>query len=562
MNHTTEEGIVTGGPVAGTDKTGAGPREADGWRRPEAVDRPDRVNRRIAGLGQPPPGHRGPGGGPCESCRLRPATTTVLAHDAAAFRVCGDCAPDDTAAARGVDRPESPPGRPVRACVGTGAGDAMAVTHPPAPGRRPDVGARCGPDPASATGRDPIVPPRLGGRGADIAAPGPGWRSRALCAQTDPELFFPAEGASIRDAKKVCSRCLVRAECLMHALDEGEWDGVWGGLSDQERRRLTRPNHRAAHRPLPRDGGARPQEGEDQMPATTPDMPPTDRLTLLRLLAAGRPLAVAAAAVGLDQPQAAGVARDHGYPDRERLAREADQLTADIDRHHGRPTGTGGERRRPAGRRTAPPGPRDQGAGSRVTHPVTGSARRPTSAGSKHRGRPTGPARAGRPFDATAALLLQGRESDRRSTRALAARIGDQLTDLRDRLTEEDRVRREREQARAEREAERAEALAEVARLEQQLREARARARGARPNPVKQSRVQAIQTGTPDPSPRAAATRERLRYHREFMDRHLTTAAEVRQWCATHNVACSPRALIPRAALDAYDRAHPAHGAA
>jgi hypothetical protein len=157
---------------------------------------------------------------------------------------------------------------------------------------------------------------------------------------------------------------------------------------------------------------------------------------------------------------------------------------------------------------------------------------------------------------------LQGRESDRRSTRALAARIGDQLTDLRDRLMEEDRVRREGEQARAEREAERAKAVAEVARLERQQREARARARGARPNPVKQSRVQAIQTGTPDPSPRAAAARERLRYHREFMDRHHTTAAEVRQWCATHNVACSPRALIPRAALDTYDRAHPAPGAA
>ena len=48
-----------------------------------------------------------------------------------------------------------------------------------------------------------------------------GWQDRALCAQTDPEAFFPEKGGSTREAKKVCLGCDVRAECLEYALDEG-----------------------------------------------------------------------------------------------------------------------------------------------------------------------------------------------------------------------------------------------------------------------------------------------------------------------------------------------------
>ena len=65
-----------------------------------------------------------------------------------------------------------------------------------------------------------------------------GWQERALCAQTDPEAFFPEKGGSTREAKKVCIGCEVRAECLEYALAHDERFGIWGGLSERERRRL------------------------------------------------------------------------------------------------------------------------------------------------------------------------------------------------------------------------------------------------------------------------------------------------------------------------------------
>ncbi len=67
-----------------------------------------------------------------------------------------------------------------------------------------------------------------------------GWQERALCAQTDPEAFFPEKGGSTREAKKVCRACDVRAECLEYALSQDERFGIWGGLSERERRRLKR----------------------------------------------------------------------------------------------------------------------------------------------------------------------------------------------------------------------------------------------------------------------------------------------------------------------------------
>ncbi len=64
------------------------------------------------------------------------------------------------------------------------------------------------------------------------------WQERALCAQTDPEAFFPEKGGSTRDAKKVCVGCDVRSECLEYALAHDERFGIWGGLSERERRKL------------------------------------------------------------------------------------------------------------------------------------------------------------------------------------------------------------------------------------------------------------------------------------------------------------------------------------
>ncbi|MFP3578616.1 MULTISPECIES: WhiB family transcriptional regulator [unclassified Arthrobacter] len=65
-----------------------------------------------------------------------------------------------------------------------------------------------------------------------------GWQTDALCAQTDPEAFFPEKGGSTRDAKKVCGACNVRSQCLEYALTNDERFGIWGGLSERERRRL------------------------------------------------------------------------------------------------------------------------------------------------------------------------------------------------------------------------------------------------------------------------------------------------------------------------------------
>ena len=67
-----------------------------------------------------------------------------------------------------------------------------------------------------------------------------GWQERALCAQTDPEAFFPEKGGSTREAKKVCQSCEVKAECLEYALENDERFGIWGGLSERERRKLKR----------------------------------------------------------------------------------------------------------------------------------------------------------------------------------------------------------------------------------------------------------------------------------------------------------------------------------
>lgn len=66
------------------------------------------------------------------------------------------------------------------------------------------------------------------------------WQADALCAQTDPEAFFPEKGGSTREAKRICDGCEVRSECLEYALENDERFGIWGGLSERERRKLRR----------------------------------------------------------------------------------------------------------------------------------------------------------------------------------------------------------------------------------------------------------------------------------------------------------------------------------
>jgi WhiB family redox-sensing transcriptional regulator len=67
------------------------------------------------------------------------------------------------------------------------------------------------------------------------------WQDDALCATADPEEWFPEKGGTTRWAKKICwEHCPVRKQCLQLALDNDERFGVWGGLSERERRRLKR----------------------------------------------------------------------------------------------------------------------------------------------------------------------------------------------------------------------------------------------------------------------------------------------------------------------------------
>jgi WhiB family redox-sensing transcriptional regulator len=76
------------------------------------------------------------------------------------------------------------------------------------------------------------------------------WRERAACLREDPELFFPIgfSGPALRQlerAKQVCAGCVVRDNCLVWAIETGVDHGVWGGLSEEERRSMKRRAARA-----------------------------------------------------------------------------------------------------------------------------------------------------------------------------------------------------------------------------------------------------------------------------------------------------------------------------
>ena len=93
-----------------------------------------------------------------------------------------------------------------------------------------------------------------------------GWWSRAACATADPELFFPISysGPALRlvtKAKAVCARCQIQPQCLRYALDAGSVQGVWGGMTEEERRRLLRQQRRA---------GVRPRAGRTALPVRVP----------------------------------------------------------------------------------------------------------------------------------------------------------------------------------------------------------------------------------------------------------------------------------------------------
>ena len=72
------------------------------------------------------------------------------------------------------------------------------------------------------------------------------WRQRAACRGVDPDIFYPVSDEEAEDAKAICAICPVRQACLEWALANRERDGVWGGATERERRRIIRRRRRSA----------------------------------------------------------------------------------------------------------------------------------------------------------------------------------------------------------------------------------------------------------------------------------------------------------------------------
>ncbi len=104
----------------------------------------------------------------------------------------------------------------------------------------------------------------------DVAiAPEP-WTADALCAQTDADLWYPELGSPARAAKMICRACPVTTECLDYALTHHEAYGIWGGLSERQRRRLRHGAPATARQlcidcdlPVPPDSGPGRQRCDD-----------------------------------------------------------------------------------------------------------------------------------------------------------------------------------------------------------------------------------------------------------------------------------------------------------
>jgi WhiB family redox-sensing transcriptional regulator len=197
------------------------------WRRP-AVGAWAPCPRRRASTSPSTPPRATPtaaeGAGEASSISLR-NDVTALRHRYHARSACGLPPPSlDARAGHACNStcvvPPAQPaeGRPVRK----------------APGRRPPSCHRSGLRRQMTS--EPIHLAALGDDETGVL----GWQEQALCAQTDPEAFFPEKGGSTREAKRICIGCEVKGECLEYALGQDERFGIWGGLSERERRRLKR----------------------------------------------------------------------------------------------------------------------------------------------------------------------------------------------------------------------------------------------------------------------------------------------------------------------------------
>ncbi|HMC42127.1 MAG TPA: WhiB family transcriptional regulator [Acidimicrobiales bacterium] len=72
------------------------------------------------------------------------------------------------------------------------------------------------------------------------------WRDRAACRGVDPDVYYPVSEEDAGVAKAICAECPVRETCLEYALANRERDGVWGGATERERRRMIRQRRKSA----------------------------------------------------------------------------------------------------------------------------------------------------------------------------------------------------------------------------------------------------------------------------------------------------------------------------
>jgi WhiB family transcriptional regulator, redox-sensing transcriptional regulator len=72
------------------------------------------------------------------------------------------------------------------------------------------------------------------------------WRQRAACRGVDPGIFYPVSDEDAEEAKAICMSCQVRQSCLEYSLATREREGVWGGLTERERRRIVRQRRKSA----------------------------------------------------------------------------------------------------------------------------------------------------------------------------------------------------------------------------------------------------------------------------------------------------------------------------
>ena len=79
-----------------------------------------------------------------------------------------------------------------------------------------------------------------------ISQMSPSWRQNAACWGVDPDIFYPAAEEEAEVAKAICAQCPVRQTCLEYALAHRERDGVWGGATEKERRRILRQRRKSA----------------------------------------------------------------------------------------------------------------------------------------------------------------------------------------------------------------------------------------------------------------------------------------------------------------------------